>query len=425
MLHVEQNKIVPRGTKNMVAEDYSILQNGVKMVMAPIQSHVSHIGLFINAGSCDENDPVVHGALHMIEHMLFKGTKNRTYLELLDKVESVGGDINAYTSKEETCIYISIQNDYIENAVDVLSDIFYSSQFLSHELDKEKEVVIDEIHSYFDSPQEYIYDEFEEKLFNPHSLSHNILGNETSVAELTVEKLLSLYNTLYVTDNIIISYAGGVPLKTVKQYINTYFSEKKIPLYSHTRNTEIIQAKYFSESIKKNTYQAHCILGTIAPSMHHPLKTNMVLLSNLLGGTSFNSQLNLLLREQYGLTYNIETNYTAYSNTGIFCVYFGTDASKVDLCKNLIYNTYNEIRTQGISPHVLEMYKKQLIGQIALSFDNHVSLMIANAKSYMNYERVDTYEEIIKKINHISQDTIIELAQTVLNPDSINELLYV
>ena len=408
----------------MGIEEFSLLENNTRVVISPIQSHVSHIGLFVNTGTRDETKET-NGAMHMIEHMLFKGTKNRTYIELLDYIESVGGDINAYTSKEETCIYISIHNQYIERAIDVLHDIFYSSVFTKPELEKEKEVVIDEINSYQDSPQEIIFDEFEENLFAPHELSWNILGNESTVKQFTAEKLHAIYNEHYISNKIILSYVGGVAPREIKTLIQSYFTEEKksIAPSIHTRSNCSV-SNSFTKKIKRDTYQAHCIIGTSAPSMHNRLKTGMILLNNLLGGTCFNSQLNLLLREQHGLTYNIESNYTAYSDTGIFTVYFGTDVSKIDQCRNLLFEKFQNIITSGISSELLEMYKQQLIGQFALSFDNHVSYMISNAKSYMNYEYVDTYDEIIQKIQNVTNEDILELASHVLNPHNLSELLY-
>ncbi|HPY82465.1 MAG: insulinase family protein [Bacteroidales bacterium] len=410
----------------MKREEFYIINSNTPVIITQVQSQVSHIGLLIHTGSRDDTLET-SGRMHMIEHMLFKGTKKRSYLQLLDYIESVGGDINAYTSKEETCIYISIHNEYVERAIDVLSDIFYSTVFTKQELDKEKEVVIDEIQSYKDSPQENIFDEFEEKLFAPHELSWNILGNETTIENLTVENLTDIYNKQYVSHNSIISYVGGVNSKKIKKLTQSFFEEEKKSkdCTSTHKRTTFLHSNLFSEKSNRQTYQAHCMLGTSAPSMHNSLKTAMILLNNLLGGSCFNSQLNLLLREEHGLTYNIESNYTAYTDTGIFSIYFGTDVSKIEQCKNLLFEKFKKIRAVGIRSSLLEMYKKQLIGQFALSFDNHVAYMISNAKSYMNYKHVDTYNESVKKIQNITNQNIIELATQVLHPDTLSELIYV
>lgn len=412
----------------MVAIDKEIfyeLPNGAKVVLSKSNSLVSYICLYVNAGSRDE--PLAcDGVMHVIEHLLFKGTKTRSYYELMGLVESVGGDMNAYTSKEETCIYISIQNHYLERAVDVLCDIFYNSKFSHTEFLKEREVIIDEINSYKDTPSELIFDEFEEFFFENHELASNILGTEKSLLSMTTEVVFDVYRQNYTTDKLIVSYVGGVDLDIVQSYIAKYFAH-----HNHTNGLQCAKMRtpymgnvFFTKILQRDTFQSHCMLGAHAPSMYAVDKTAMVLLNNLLGGNSFNAVLNLALREERGLTYNIETNYTAYVDTGIFTVYFGTDAEKVDQCKEVIYQVFQNIMQNGLTDSQLTMYKQQLIGQMAISFDNYVSLMISNAKSYMNYEKVDSYQEIIDKINSVTNAQLIELAKSVLNPKSLSSLEY-
>ncbi|MFO7868192.1 MAG: pitrilysin family protein [Bacteroidales bacterium] len=400
------------------------LANNVKTIITPIQSHVSHICIYINSGSRDESDKN-SGAMHLIEHMLFKGTSNRTYLEILHYIESVGGEINAFTSKEDTCVYISIHNAYIERAVKILSDIFYASIFPEFELEKEKDVVLDEILSYQDTPQENIFDEFEELFFEPHELSRNILGNKKSVQNITKKTLHDIYTENYITDNLIISYVGGVKPSEIISLTEMYFTDKKnsIHFQKHKRNT-YTENNNFKTIITKNTYQAHAILGASAPHITSTYKTAMSLFTNLTGGMSFSSQLNLLLREQNGIAYNIECNYIPYSDTGIFFIYFGTDKSKIPEAKNIIHDYIQNIINHGISEDLLSMYKKQLIGQIALSFDNHVSLMISQAKSYSIYKHIDTLSEIEHKINSVSHEDIHTILNTYINPRNLSELIY-
>ncbi len=400
------------------------LKNGMNVVMHKIQSHVSHICTYINSGSRDESFKN-SGAMHLIEHMLFKGTSTRNYLEIINEIESVGGEINAFTSKEETCIYISIHNDYIERAINILSDIFYTSVFPEIEVEKEKDVVIDEIQSYLDNHQENIFDEFEEHLFATHELSRNILGDEQTVSNLNQKILHKIYNQNYTTDNTIISYVGGAKTSTVISLLKNYFSEEKKSFIQKFERTPCNTHTIFSKSISKQTFQAHTIIGSVAPHLKSDLKNTMSLLNNLLGGTSFNSQLNLLLREQNGIAYNIETNYVPYSDTGVFFIYFGTDKSKINLGKKLIFEHFQDIIHHGISSDLLHMYKQQLIGQIALSFDNHVSLMISHAKSYSIYNHIDTFDEITEKISAITPENIHTVTKQFLNPDTLSELIYI
>lgn len=399
------------------------LPNKAKVVLSKANSLVSYICLFIHAGSRDE--PIgCDGVMHVIEHLLFKGTRNRTYFELMGLIESVGGDMNAYTSKEETCVYITIQNQYIERAIDVLHDIFYNSQFTQSEFLKEREVILDEINSYKDTPSELIFDEFEELFFQNHELASNILGSEESLMSITVDKVSEVYMNEYISEKLIVSYVGGVDLDVVRNYISAYFNDVQTLRKQSKKREFFLGEPYFSKVLQRDTFQTHCMLGSKAPSMYANDKTAMVLLNNLLGGSSFNALLNLALREERGLTYNIETNYTAYVDTGVFTVYFGTDAGKVAQCKQVVNDVFLNIMQNGLAHDQLLMYKQQLIGQVALSFDNFVSLMISNAKSYMSYDKVDSYEEIIQKIEVVTSDQLQQLAQSVLNAANLSCLEY-
>jgi len=400
------------------------LPNKAKVVLSKSNSLVSYICLFVHSGSRDE--PVgCDGVMHVIEHMLFKGTQTRNYYELMSLIESVGGDMNAYTSKEETCIYITIQNQYLERAVDVLHDIFYNSQFLQQEFIKEREVILDEINSYKDTPGELIFDEFEECFFQDHELASNILGTEDSLMQMSVEKVREVYTREYIPQKLIISYVGGVDLDVVQLYIEKYFTKDKNTTLQLSKRIPFEGTPRFTKIIQKDTFQTHCMIGAQAPGMYDSNKTAMVLLNNLLGGNSFNAKLNLALREERGLTYNIESNYTAYYDTGIFTVYFGTESTKINESKKIIFSIFDTVIQTGLTHDELAMYKQQLIGQVALSFDNFVSLMISNAKSYMCYDKVDTYQEIIEKINAVSNEQLQNLAQSVLNKQYISCLEYI
>jgi predicted Zn-dependent peptidase len=405
-------------------EVFFVLSNGAKVVLSNANSLVSHIGLLINVGSRDEL-PGQDGVMHMIEHLLFKGTKTKSYYELMNYIESVGGDMNAYTSKEETCIYISIQNQYLERAVEVLQDIFFNSSFSEVEFNKEREVVLDELNSYKDSPNELIFDEFEEAFFGSHDLASNILGNEKSLAKMNLKNVDDAYKQNYIPKKLIVSYVGGVDLIYVRKLIQDYFDIQQNEVLLNCKDRiPFLEKPSFSIMQKRDTFQSHCMIGSIAPSMYDESKTTMVLLNNLLGGSCFNAMLNLSLREERGLTYNIESNYTAYSDTGIFTIYFGTDVSKVKMCKDVIFEMFDSIIKNGLPIEKLEMYKQQLIGQVALSFDNYVSLLISNAKSYMCYDRVDSYAEIIEKIEKINNSEIIKISEEVLNSSNISSLEY-
>lgn len=406
-------------------ERFLVLDSGVRVVMQSANSLVSYVCIFLNVGSRHDGGDR-EGAMHLIEHLLFKGTAARSYRQLMDYIESVGGDMNAYTSKEETCLHITIRNQYLERAIDVLSDIFYNSQFLEEEFLKEREVVLDELYSYEDSPQDIIYDDFEEYLFQKHELSHNILGTPQSLESISERELVENYNKYYTTDRLIISYVGSENLNKVEDLINAYFQKEKLSSASNiTILSEDLQLPTFRKQMKKQTQQSHVVIGSFAPSMHHDDKTAMILLSNLLGGQSFNSLLNLTLREQNGLSYTVESNYTAYSDCGVFSVYFSTDKNKLQLCHSHISTLFESILSSGINEQELYMYKQQIVGQIAMSFDNYISLMVSNAKSYINYSKVDSYEEIITKIKSTSNDDIMRVAAQSLHSSALSILEYV
>lgn len=399
------------------------LKNGLRAVYEYANSNVSYLGLFVHAGSRDELQKKCAGIMHVIEHLIFKKTATRNYFELMNYIESVGGDMNAYTSKEETCIYIAIQNQFLERAFDVLSDIFYRSEFILEEFEKEREVIVDEINSYKDSPSELIFDEFEEIMFKGHELSSSILGTKASLKKMTLNDITAEYKRNYVNNKLMVSYVGAVEFTRVEALLHTYFSEET-PHNAVQRSpfTNVIQP--FSKIKKLRTHQMHCMLGTPAPSMYHERKTAMVLLNNLLGGVSFNSLLNLALREEQGLTYNIESNYVSYADTGIFAIYFGTDGSKLEQCKETIFSIFKKLTNGEFSQTQLDMYKQQLIGQIAMSFDNFSALMISNAKSYMCYDKVDNYDEIAAKIQAVNLATIQEIAHELFFENTVSELIY-
>lgn len=399
------------------------LDNGTKVVLSNADSSASYVGLFVASGS--RNDGENLGVSHLIEHTIFKGTDKHLYSELMNIVESVGGEMNAYTAKEETCFQVAIANNHLDRAFSVLSEIFFNSIFPEDELKKEKTVVIDEIESYEDVPSEIIYDDFEECLFKGHSLATNILGTKKSVREMKRENLVATYKKLYRPSQLVVSYVGSESLEKVETLVEKYFCKCTDNQLTTIENIPFVPREtIFNIERNKHTHQAHCILGSFAPSIKSDLKFTTSLLTNILGGVSFNALLNLKLREERGLTYNIEANYTAYSDTGVFSVYFGTDYSKVPMCKKVIADLFDDIIQNGFSEEQLAAYKQQILGQLAVSDDNYMSLMLNNAKAFWWFNYVDSYDEIANKINAITNDMIKQVAQMVLSPKNVNTLIY-
>lgn len=399
------------------------LSNGSRFVLQHSSSAVSYMGLFVAVGS--RNDGNIPGAAHLIEHTVFKGTAHYNYSQLMNLVESVGGEVNAYTAKEETCYQIAIPNQFLRNAIMVLAEIFSLATFPSAELRKEKAVVVDEIVSYEDSPSENIYDDFEELLFDGTSLAHNILGTKGSVRRASSKGLRARYGELYTPDRLVVSYLGSLDLDYVCHELMNFFA----PLPSGrgvcaSSPENFPRGTNFFVERREGTHQAHCVLGSYAPGAFDEMRFATSMLANILGGVSFNSLLNIRLREENGLTYNIEANYTPYSDAGVFAIYFGTDYEKVEQCKKIIFELFNEIIDHGFPVETLDAYKRQYVGQLALSEDNYMSLMLAAARSCWWYNHVDSYSEIVEKIQSITNDNIKETAERILSRKAINALIY-
>ena len=398
------------------------LNNGIRIIHLHSSSHVAHCGLLINAGSRDEQEHE-HGMAHFIEHAIFKGTKKRKAYHILSRMEDVGGEINAYTSKEETAIHTSfLKNDY-ERAVELIWDITFNSVFPQKEIDREKEVIIEEIKSYKDDPAELIFDEFEELVYRNQSLGKNILGNPKDLRRFTKKDIESFIKNNYHTNEMVLCTIGDISFEKFKKLAEKYFGQ--IPSNLRTKERKLIN-NYVPEIITqhKKTHQTHYIIGNLAYDVHNPKKTGLTLLDNMLGGPGLNSRLSLILREKYGYVYYIESNFTPYSDTGIFSIYFGTDKNKVDKSLSLIKKEFDLLRNKKLGIVQLKKAKKQIFGQIAINSENSANLMLAMGKSFLLYNKVDSLEEIRLKIESITVDDIQEIANEILDIDKMSMLIY-
>lgn len=394
--------------------------NGLQMVYQYFDTPLSYCGVVVGSGSRHELKSQ-WGVAHLAEHMLFKGTVRRSYIEMLDYIEGVGGELNAYTSKEDMCIYVSLLNNYFPRAVDVLSDVTFNSVFDEEDIQKEQGVIVDEINSYLDSPSEAIADDFDDYLFPNSLFGRNILGSEESVAQLTKSDLEEYYVRNYCLDNIVFSYAGGLQLSVVEELVMTFFkSERKSIIISEP----VVLTAPFYKNDKKDTFQAHCIYGKPSVSCFDDDRLYYMFLNSLLGGVSFNSMLNIKLREENGLTYNIDSSFSAYSDIGMFSVYFGTDYSKVNKCLHIMRDLFTDLCANPLSVDAFNDRKTQFLGQVALHFDGFLSVMLSNGKSLSQYGEVDTYEIICDKVRELEYDTFVRVTRTLLAPDSFSTLIY-
>jgi predicted Zn-dependent peptidase len=338
-------------------------------------------------------------------------------------MEDVGGELNAFTTKEETCIYTSFMPEYYNRALELLSDITFNSTFPKKELEKEKIVVLDEINYYKDNPSELIFDEFEEQIFSNHSLGKNILGTPKHIQSFDKTMIENFIHKNYLTHEIIISSVGNISIDKLVKSVEKQFSH--LPK-SHILREEIPFSNYKKEErlITRKGFQAHCILGTEAYGINHSKKTALILLNNILGGPGMNSRLNLAIREKYGFTYSIESNYTPYSDTGIFSIYLASDNDKIQRSIKLTKKELTKFCQKPLGTLQLKKAKQQLIGQIAIGQESEVNLMLAMGKSMLLYNKVDTFESVKNKIEAIKSDQLLEVANEVFNLDNLSSLIY-
>lgn len=399
------------------------LANGLRIVHLPQKSAVSYCGIIVNVGSRDENEQE-HGMAHLIEHMLFKGTEKRKSAQIIERLESVGGEMNAYTSKEETVVYAAFLKKYTERAVELISDVIFHSKFPKEELKKEIVIVQDEIQSYNDSPSELIFDDFEELLFDNNSMAHNILGTKKHLKEFSSEKLNSFFKTHYVPNEMVFFSVGNIKFDKLIDLCKTYFSISDSQINVSKRITPIIQPLPY-KTIKRKTNQVHCLIGNEAYSFHHQDRIALYLLNNILGGPGMSSLLNLSLREKHGLVYTVESNYQPFTDTGWWSVYFGTDAENAEKCENLVKTELKKLCENKLSDKKLKQYKVQLMGQMAISSENKENMALSLGKSILRYGRFDSLEEIKEKINKITAEQLHRVANEIFDVEKLHILKYI
>jgi len=398
------------------------LNNGIRVIHHPVNSPVGHCGLIINAGSRDE-EPHEHGLAHFIEHVIFKGTRKRKTFHILSRIDDVGGELNAYTTKEETCIYASFLKEDFERAIELLYDITFNSIFPQKELEKEKEVIIDEINSYKDNPSELIIDDFEELVFKDDPMGRNILGTAETLNSFGKSDIERFIAANYNTDQMAICTVGDISFPKILKLITKYFGKVNANFRKKIRpEIGIYSPQYVDKDM--DTYQSHIVLGNIAYDLDSLKRPQLLLLNNILGGPGMNSRLNLTLREKNGIAYNVESIYSPYCGTGVFCIYFGTDDENVDKSLNIVHSELKKLKTRQLGNIQLHNAKRQLKGQITISFENRESLMLSIVKSFLLYNKVDSLEEICKKIDEITGNQLMEVANEILDDSKLSYLIY-
>jgi predicted Zn-dependent peptidase len=400
------------------------LPNGIRIVHQEIpHTRLVHCGFVLNIGSRDESKEQ-EGLAHFWEHMAFKGTKKRKAFHIINRLESLGGELNAYTTKEKVCFYASLLKDHFGKAAELLYDITFHSTFPKKQIEKERQVILEEMSMYRDSPEDSIQDDFDELVFEGHALGRNILGNEETVKSFGQEDFFDFISTRFDTTQIVFSVVGNVSFKKVLQQVEGVLAEipAKRSLYVRSKFSNY-QAK--TKTLEKDITQAHCAIGKPAYSMYDPRRFQLYLLNNILGGPSMNSRLNLALREKHGYVYSVESNYQAYSDTGFIGVFFGTEPGTAGKAKKLVLHEMEKLRTRKMGSLQLHMAKEQAIGQMAMAEENYAALMLVFGKNLLDKGRIDSLDTIFGIIRETTAEDILTIANEALDPNQLSYLNYI
>ena len=401
------------------------LPNGLRVIHLHSQSPVVYCGYEVCAGTRDERNGE-EGIAHFCEHVTFKGTEHRTAMQILNRLESVGGELNAFTNKEDTVYYSAILKEHFPRAVDLLTDIVFFSTYPQHEINKEVEGICDEIESYNDSPAELIYDDFESAVFAGHPLGHNILGSEEMLKGYTTEDALRFTRRYYRPENTVFFVSGDVDFKRVVALVKkatASFPEAQ-PLIDVT--PAAVLPDYEPQTIRhdRGTHQAHVMVGNRAYSVHDKRRMPLYLLNNILGGPGMNARLNISLRERNALVYTVESSMVCYSDTGLWTTYFGCDPKDVDKCLRFVRRELDKVMQRPLSANQLRMAKHQIKGQIGVACDNRESFALDFGKTFLHYGWKKNVESLMEDIDRITAEEIQQVAQEIFAEDRLTTLIY-
>lgn len=400
------------------------LDNGLRVIQHPSAGAVIYCGYAIKAGTRDEQ-PGEEGLAHFCEHASFKGTEKRRAWQIIQSLEGVGGELNAYTNKESTVYYCAIQKEYLTRAVDILTDMVFRSAFPEAELEREKEVICDEIESYYDSPAELIYDDFDNLIFSGHPLGHNILGTKESVRSFTSDDARRFTRRFYRPDNAIFFLEGDVPVETLKRLLVKYNKVYGVGQDNYLQEDIPAPKERFVEQREPlTTHQAHVLLGCKAYDINHPRRLALYMLNNILGGPAMSSRLNLSLREKHGLVYTVESTMVSYGDTGMWGVYFGCDPHDVNRCLRLVRKELDRLMQTPLTDRQLKQAKQQLKGQISLACDSRESFAMDFAKSFLHYGWEKDVTALCTQIDRITAQDLQQVAQELFVESNLQQLIY-
>ncbi len=392
------------------------LPNGIRGIHRQVRSTVAHCALVIGAGSRDEH-PGQYGLAHLTEHAFFKGTERRRAWQVNCRLENLGGELNAFTTKEETTIHATTLRGDFAKAAELIADIAFRSTFPEREIEREKEVIVDEINTYKDSPAEMLYDTFEDMLFEGSELGHNILGRKAALMRYDGAAIRAFTARTHTTDRMVFSSIGNFSPKTAEATALRYFGEQAATTRGFERAAPPA-VKPFEKTVNKHTHQTHCIIGNRACGIEETKRLPLALLVNVLGGPSANSLLNVEVREKHGLSYNIEANYIPYGDSGLVAIYFSSEHANEAQCAELVERQLQRLRTTPLTGRQLSMAKKQFIAQLAISGESNENYMLSAGKSLLTHDEIDTMEEVYAKIGALTAAQLTEAAEEVFTKKS-------
>ena len=393
------------------------LPNGIKGIHRRVKSAIAHCALVINAGSRDERHDE-YGLAHFTEHALFKGTHKRKAYQVNCRLENLGGELNAFTTKEDTTIHATTLRSDFAKAVELITDVVFDSTYPERELAKEREVIVDEINTYKDSPSDMIFDTFEDMIFEGSELGHNILGTKAALARHGTDSIRRFTGRTYTTDQMVFSSIGNFSVTTARDTAARYLAERHTPTRSFQRAVPAVTPA-FEKVLNKHTHQVHCIVGARAYDINDERRVPLSLLVNILGGPSANSLLNVLLREKNGLSYNIEASYSPYNDCGFVAIYFSSEHDNADQCRELIARQIDLMRRETLSARRLSMAKKQFLAQMAISMENNESYMLGAGKSLLMHDDIDALEEVYRKVAAVTAQQITDVANEIFSTTSM------
>ena len=399
-------------------------ENGLRLMQIPSPTQVAYCGISIDAGTRDE-EPGEEGMAHFCEHMMFKGTTQRKAWHIINRMEAVGGDLNAYTNKEETVVYAAFMKEHLERATELIFDIVFNSTFPQHEIDKECEVIVDEIESYNDTPADLIFDRFEDIIYEGNSLGHDILGTAENVRRFRTEDALRFVRRQYRPEKMVFFVLGDVEFEKVKKMVGRRLKDlESINPIEPVRPASPIKRNAGTFTEERGTHQAHVMIGRAAYGSEDDKRIALYFLNNILGGPGMNSRLNIALREHKGLVYTVESSLTNYTDTSTWAIYFGCDEEDVERCLRTVRQELDKLMNEPLTERQFSGALKQIKGQIGVACDNFENYALDMAKAYLHYNKVEGRKDTIEHLEKMTPQLLQEVAREVFDEQGLTTLIF-